>query len=75
MTFEKPDPSSALTVVCYPTGGASLACADGHVWCDSYKRRGWHPRGDDEAVEQDARWFPTVADALRYARGCGWVGE
>ena len=72
MTYERPDPASAITVVCYPTGGASLATVDGHVWCDSYRLRGWHPADD---AEQDARWFPTVAKALQFARGCGWVGE
>jgi hypothetical protein len=72
MTYERPDPASAITVVCYPTGGASLATVDGHVWCDTYRRRGWHLADD---AEQDARWFPTVAKALQFARGCGWVGE
>lgn len=72
MTYERPDPSSPVTVVCYPTGGASLATVDGHIWCDSYRRRGWHPADD---AEQDARYFLTVDAALRFARGCGWVGE
>lgn len=72
MTFDRPDPSAAVTVVCYPTGGASLACVDGYVWCDSTRLRGWHPAPD---AEPHARYFLTVADALRFARGCGWVGE
>jgi hypothetical protein len=72
MTYERPDPSSAVTVVCYPTGGASLATADGHVWCGSTRLSGWHA---GEGVEGHARYFLTVDAALRFARGCGWVGE
>ena len=72
MTYERPDPSAAVTVVCYPTGGASLATADGNVWCASNRLTGWH-RG--EGVEGHARYFLTVAQALQFARGCGWVGE
>jgi hypothetical protein len=72
MTYEKPDPTAALTVVCYPTGGASLATADGHVWCGSTRLNGWHI---GEGVEGHARYFLTVTQALQFARGCGWVGE
>jgi hypothetical protein len=72
MTYERPDPSSAITVVCYPTGGASLATVDGHVWCGSTRLLGWHA---GEGVDQHARYFATVAKALQFARGCGWVGE
>jgi hypothetical protein len=31
MTYEKPDPASAVLVICYPTGGAAIESADGHV--------------------------------------------
>jgi hypothetical protein len=72
MTYERPDPSAAVTVVCYPTGGASLATADGHVWCGSTRLNGWHA---GEGVDQHARYFLTVAGAFQFARGCGWVGE
>ena len=72
MIYERPDPSAAVTVVCYPTGGASLATVDGHVWCGSTRLSGWHA---GEGVDQHARYFPTVAKALQFARGCGWVGE
>ena len=72
MTYERPDPSAAVTVVCYPTGGASLATVDGHVWCGLTRLSGWHA---GEGVDQHARYFPTVAKALQFARGCGWVGE
>lgn len=72
MTYERPDPSAAVTVVCYPTGGASLAASDGHVWCGSARLNGWHPAPD---AEPHARYFLTVASALQFARGCGWVGE
>ena len=72
MTYERPDPTAAVTVVCYPTGGASLATVDGHVWCGSTRLTGWHRALD---AEPHARYFLTVADALRFARGCGWVGE
>jgi hypothetical protein len=72
MTYERPDPTSPITVVCYPTGGASLATADGHVWCGSTRLSGWH---SGEGVDQHARYFPSVAKALQFARGCGWVGE
>jgi hypothetical protein len=72
MTYERPDPSAAVTVVCYPTGGASLATADGHVRCGSTRLSGWHA---GEGVDQHARYFPTVAKALQFARGCGWFGE
>lgn len=72
MTYERPDPSAAVTVVCYPTGGASLATDDGHVWCGSTRLTGWHPAPE---AEPHARYFLTVAQALQFARGCGWVGE
>jgi hypothetical protein len=72
MTYKKPDPSAAVTVVCYPTGGASLACADGHVWCGSTRLKGWQ---SGDGVEDHALYFPTVARALQFARGNGWVGE
>jgi len=72
MTYERPDPSAAVTVVCYPTGGASIATVDGHVWCGSTRLSGWHA---GEGIDQHARYFPTVAKALQFARGCGWVGE
>lgn len=73
MNYQRPDPSSPVTIVCYTTGGASLATADGHVWCASNRRRGWHEKTDQ--TMWDAQYFLTVADALRFARGCGWVGE
>ena len=72
MTYEKPNPAAAVTVVCYPTGGASLATADGHVWCGSSRLTGWHAAPD---AEPHARYFLTVVAALQFARGCGWVGE
>lgn len=72
MTFDRPDPSAAVTVVCYPAGGASLATTDGHVWCGSTRLKGWHPAPD---AEPHALYFPTVARALQFARGNGWVGE
>jgi hypothetical protein len=72
MDYARPDPTAAVTVVCYPTGGASLATVDGHVWCGSTRLTGWHA---GKGVDQHARYFPTVAKALQFARGCGWVGE
>lgn len=72
MDYARPTADSLVTLVCYPSGGASIRTDDGYVWCGSTRLSGWQT-GDH--VEAHARYWLHVEDALRFARGCGWVGE
>lgn len=70
MTFEPPE-GEAVHIICYRSGGAAIQAGDDWFWCGSNAKKGWC-QGD---LEAHARFFPTVEQALMFARGAGWIGE